>query len=173
MKALGLAIALSACASAPPATPANACAASGPSCKSAVEKAGALAKLRDRDITLAIGQCEQQAWTAPAKQCIADARATTDLTACGTKFALGTKGIFADMATLDGLFKAMVGYKEQMCACKDSKCATAVSDAMTKWGAEQEKMDREPPRMSEDDTKKFTEIGEAMGTCMQKAMTPQ
>ncbi|CAN5223779.1 hypothetical protein BH11MYX1_BH11MYX1_26310 [soil metagenome] len=170
MKLVALAIVVSACGSARPATPLNACAPAEPTCKTAVEKANIVAKLRDRDVTLAIGQCDQQGWSQPAKQCIADAHATTDLTACGTKFDLGKQGIFANMATLEGLFKAMTDYKQQMCACKDTKCARQVSDAMTKWGAEQEKMDREPPQMSEDDTKRFGALGEEMGTCMQKAM---
>lgn len=172
MKLLALVLLGGACGSAPPQTPVGAgtCAAAEPSCKTAVEKANAVAKLRDRDVTLAIGQCDQQGWSSPAKQCIADAKATTDLTACGTKFDLGKKGIFANMATLAGMFEAMTGYKNQMCACKDTSCAKQVSDAMMKWGAEQEKMEREAPQMSEDDTKRFGEVGDALGMCMQKVM---
>jgi hypothetical protein len=41
---------------------------------------------------------------------------------------------------------------------------------MTKWGQEQAKDNKEPPKMSEEETKKFTQIGEDMGKCMQKAM---
>jgi hypothetical protein len=179
MKLLALVVLGSACGSAPPpttpippspVTPVAACASMEPSCKAAVEKANAVAKLRARDVTLAIGQCDQQGWSAQARQCIADAHVTTDLTACGTKFDLGKKGIFADMATLAGMFEAMTAYKNQMCACKDTRCAKQVSDAMTKWGAEQEKMDREPPQMSEEDTKRFGEVGEALGSCMQKVL---
>ena len=61
-------------------------------------------------------------------------------------------------------------YKDKMCACKDSACAQKVSDEMTKWGQEQAKDNKEPPKMSEEETKKFTQIGEEMGKCMQKAM---
>jgi hypothetical protein len=170
MKSLALAFVVSACGSAPPVVAVTACTVTEPTCKTAVEKANTVAKLRDRDVTLAIGQCDQQGWSQQAKQCIADAHATTDLTACGTTFDLGKKGIFANMATLEGLFKAMTDYKQQMCACKDPACAQRVSEAMTKWGAEQEKMDREPPQMSDDDTKRFGALGEAMGTCMQQVM---
>jgi hypothetical protein len=57
-----------------------------------------------------------------------------------------------------------------MCKCKDAKCAQDVSDKMTKWSQEQSKNQKEPPKMSEADTKKAAEIGEAMGKCMQAAM---
>ena len=62
--------------------------------------------------------------------------------------------------------------KDKMCACKDTACSTKVSDDMTKWAQEQAKDAKAPPKMSEDDTKKMTAIGEEMGKCMQKAMTP-
>ena len=58
-------------------------------------------------------------------------------------------------------------YKDKMCACKDSACAQKVSDEMTKWGQDQAKDNKEPPKMSEEETKKFTQIGEEMGKCMQ------
>ena len=56
----------------------------------------------------------------------------------------------------------MTEYKDKMCACKDSACAQKVSDEMTKWGQEQAKDNKEPPKMSEEETKKFTAIGEEM-----------
>jgi hypothetical protein len=43
---------------------------------------------------------------------------------------------------------------------------------MTKWSQEQSKNAKEPPKMSDEDTKKAAAIGEEMGKCMQKAMTP-
>ena len=64
----------------------------------------------------------------------------------------------------------MTEFKDKMCACKDSACAQKVSDEMTKWGQDQAKDNKEPPKMSEEETKKFTQIGEDMGKCMQKAM---
>ena len=68
--------------------------------------------------------------------------------------------------------KKMTEFKDSMCACKDSACAQKVSDDMTKWSQEQAKSMSEAPKMDEDMTKKFTEIGTQMGECMQKAMTP-
>jgi hypothetical protein len=41
---------------------------------------------------------------------------------------------------------------------------------MTKWSQEQAKNQKEPVKMSEEDTKKAAAIGEEMGKCMQTAM---
>ncbi|HEY5926329.1 MAG TPA: hypothetical protein VIV11_31805 [Kofleriaceae bacterium] len=64
----------------------------------------------------------------------------------------------------------MTEFKDEMCKCKDAKCAQDVSDKMTKWSQEQSKNQKEPPKMSEEDTKKAAAIGEEMGKCMQAAM---
>ena len=64
----------------------------------------------------------------------------------------------------------MTEFKDEMCKCKDAKCAQDVSDKMTKWSQEQSKNQKEPPKMSEEDTKKAAAIGEEMGKCMQTAM---
>jgi len=63
----------------------------------------------------------------------------------------------------------MTEFKDKMCACADTACAQKVSDEMTKWSQEQIKGGA-PPKMSEDDTKKATQIATDMGACMQKAM---
>ena len=64
----------------------------------------------------------------------------------------------------------MTEFKDEMCKCKDAKCAQDVSDKMTKWSQEQSKNQKEPPKMSEADTKKAAELGEQLGKCMQTAM---
>jgi hypothetical protein len=81
----------------------------------------------------------------------------------------GGGGGGADMA--EAMAK-MTEFKDKMCACADTACAQKVSDDMTKWSTEQAKNMKEPPKMSEEDTKKMTQIGEDLGKCMQKAMTP-
>jgi hypothetical protein len=63
----------------------------------------------------------------------------------------------------------MAEFRDQMCACKDLACTKKVSDDMTTWAMDAAKNDPEPPRMTEEDTKKATQIGEEMGQCMQKA----
>ena len=65
----------------------------------------------------------------------------------------------------------MTEFKDEMCKCKDAKCAQDVSDKMTKWSQEQSKNQKEPPKMSEEDQKKAAAIGEEMGKCMQTAMS--
>jgi hypothetical protein len=62
-------------------------------------------------------------------------------------------------------------FTDEMCACRDTACASRVSDEMTKWSVQMAKQQRTPPRMTEGDTKRFTELGERMGKCMQAAMT--
>ena len=64
----------------------------------------------------------------------------------------------------------MTEFKDEMCKCKDMKCATDVTEKMTKWGQEQSKGQKEPPKMSEADTAKFAKVGEEMSKCMQTAM---
>jgi hypothetical protein len=64
----------------------------------------------------------------------------------------------------------MSEFKDEMCKCKDAKCAQDVSDKMMKWGQEQSANKKEPPKMSDADQKKATAIGEEMGKCMQTAM---
>ena len=153
-----------------PIVAANSCPAPELSCKDTIEKAGAATKTRDRDITMAIGDCEQHSWTVEARRCVAAARANADLVKCGGTFNLGNRGLFADASSADRAFVAMAKFRDQMCACTDSPCAQKVADDMTKWGQEEAKNDRDPPKMTEEDTKRFTELGETMGRCMQKAM---
>lgn len=88
--------------------------------------------------------------------------------ACGKQYALNGS-IFQKSDGTEAMAK-MTWFKDRMCACKDSACMQQVSDEMTKWGQDQARSDREPPKMSEADMKAFTAIGEQMGTCMQKVM---
>lgn len=63
----------------------------------------------------------------------------------------------------------MTEFKDEMCKCKDARCAQDVSARMTAWTQEQAK--GQPARMSDADIKKAQQIGEELGTCMAKAMT--
>src|SRR5262245_60607548 len=65
----------------------------------------------------------------------------------------------------------MTEFKDEMCKCKDAKCAQDVSDKMNKWTQDQTKNQKEPPKMSDADQKKAASIGEELGKCMQTAMT--
>jgi hypothetical protein len=81
----------------------------------------------------------------------------------------GCKKKAADNSAAEAMAK-MTEFKNEMCACKDAKCAQDISDKMTKWGEEQSKGKKEPPKMNDADQKKAATIGEEMGKCMQAAM---
>lgn len=66
--------------------------------------------------------------------------------------------------------QAMERFVEDMCSCSDSPCAQRVVDEMTRWSQDQAKASQEPPPLSEEDTKRATEMAERMGQCMQNAM---
>src|SRR6478609_3739244 len=63
----------------------------------------------------------------------------------------------------------MTELKDEMCKCKDAKCAQDVSSKMTAWTQEQAKSGT--AKMSEADTKQAQAIGEELGKCMASAMT--
>jgi hypothetical protein len=169
---LVLVVIVAACGSSPPPPPvaSNQCVAIEPSCRTAVEKVRAIENLREHEVTMAIGECDQQEWSLQIRQCVADSRASADVNACATKFNIAKKGIFREKASTELAMKVMTKFRDQMCMCKDTACAQKVSDDMTKWAQDIAKDEREPPKFSEDDTKAFTVIGETMGKCMQQAM---
>jgi hypothetical protein len=78
----------------------------------------------------------------------------------------------AGAAAAAASMKKLSDYKDQMCACKDTACATKVNDDMTKWAQDEAKNSTSMPSPDEDSMKKMTEISTKLGECMQKAMTP-
>ncbi len=90
---------------------------------------------------------------------------TDAMEACTTKIEEAEGGAKAKEA-----MTKMTAYADQMCACKDTACATKVSDEMTAWSKEMASSGTSAPKMSEEDTKKATEIGMRMAECMQTAM---
>jgi hypothetical protein len=155
----------------PTTTPSNVSTEPEPSCKTAVERASSAVKLRAKDVTMAIGECDQNAWTRPARDCVGAAHTNAALVACSTTYSLGKSGIFADTMSMEKAIQAMEHFRDQMCACKDTQCAQRVSDDMAKWSQDMAKRMEDPPQMSEEETKRATEIGESMGKCMQTAMS--
>jgi hypothetical protein len=67
--------------------------------------------------------------------------------------------------------QVMEQFVEDMCDCHDSQCSQRVVDEMTRWSQDQAKNNREPPKPSDEDIRRFAELGERMGMCMQKAMS--
>lgn len=135
------------------------------SCKDVVTKARGAFDMRLERAERLVGNCELSSWSDTTKSCVAKAKTQDDVDTC----AEGVVGAQRHMKMTEAM-KKMTEFKDQMCACKDTACAQQVSDVMTKWGQEQAKDLADPPKMSEEDTKKFTQVGEQMGMCMQKAM---
>jgi hypothetical protein len=73
--------------------------------------------------------------------------------------------------TASAAMDKMSEFKDQMCACHDSACAEHVADDMTKWSQEMAKEWKNPPKMTDEDTRRAQSIGEQMGKCMQAAMS--
>jgi len=69
-----------------------------------------------------------------------------------------------------GVMARFAAFDRAMCTCVDMACVQRVSDDMTKWSQAEAQKHQEPPKMSEADQKRATEIGMHMAECMQKAM---
>lgn len=144
----------------------GACDSGAPTCKDAVTKARSADEAMSFDSAAKlVGKCELKDWSSATRQCIANAKNRRDVAACTDKL---TPEDHAQ--TLEAMAK-MKQFTAQMCACTTTACATQVSDEMTKWGQEQALDNKEPPKLSDEETREFTAIGEQMGKCMQKAMS--
>jgi hypothetical protein len=122
-------------------------------------------------------RCTDDKWSAEARTCLSSATAPDAVKACGYKNLtheqedkLGEATAPLTSVTFERAFKAMLGFKADLCACKDAACVEKVSDAMTKWSQEMSKKNEEPPRMTEAQQKQAAAIGEEMAQCMQTAM---
>jgi hypothetical protein len=66
----------------------------------------------------------------------------------------------------EGQLDAMERFKDQVCACMDKACADKVTQEMTVWGNS-----HKDEKLSEDDMKRATVLGEQMAKCMEKLYT--
>ena len=67
--------------------------------------------------------------------------------------------------------QTMARFRDEMCACTDTPCAQRVADAMTTWSQKvATEMGDTPPKLTEEENRRATELGMQMGECMQKAM---
>lgn len=63
-------------------------------------------------------------------------------------------------------------FADEMCDCRDSQCAEAVSTRMTNWSSDLVKGDPKPPRVVDEPTMtRMQTIATHMSECMQKAMS--
>lgn len=75
--------------------------------------------------------------------------------------------LFGLSACKDDATKAMEGFKDEMCACKDKACAEKVSEKMSKWAtdnADKVKKDEKP-------TPEQEKIAKELMECTTKLMT--
>jgi hypothetical protein len=123
-------------------------------------------------------RCSADTWSAEAIKCLGAAHDKKGIDACGYEHLTQSQQDKLDKATapLSKTFgwsrvrPKMEEFRDQFCACKDAQCAQSVSDAMTKWSQELLEDERDPPQLSDQDTKEAAAIGEQMGRCMQAAM---
>ncbi|HEY5921625.1 MAG TPA: IPT/TIG domain-containing protein [Kofleriaceae bacterium] len=120
-------------------------------------------------------RCTADQWSAAAVSCLIGATDKTSVKTCSyehltQKQADKLQEAAAPLTGVTRAMKKMAEFRDQLCACKDAPCVELVSDSMTKWSQEMAREQRDPPRMTEEDTKQAAEIGEQMGKCMQAAM---
>jgi hypothetical protein len=75
--------------------------------------------------------------------------------------------------TADAL-KRMGEFRDEMCKCQDKPCTDRVQQAMTRWSTDMaaKSSDRRREHKADEATmKKMTEVGQAYGECMTKAMS--
>jgi hypothetical protein len=74
-------------------------------------------------------------------------------------------------ADLTAALAKMTEFTTKMCTCRDGACAQAVTDEMTKWGAQMAKDPRyDVAQISDDDAKRMADITKRMTDCMTAAM---
>lgn len=64
-------------------------------------------------------------------------------------------------------------YADDMCGCKDIACTEKVSHDMTEWGRKMSKRLPDPPRVTDAQQKRATDIGMRMAKCEQKIKSPE
>ncbi|HEX4449781.1 MAG TPA: hypothetical protein VH143_02870 [Kofleriaceae bacterium] len=70
--------------------------------------------------------------------------------------------------SVDSMLVKMSEFKDKICACPDQTCVEGVSDEMKKWTDDLKQQGVKDPRLNDDQTKRATEIGEALGKCMRR-----
>ncbi|MBA3464553.1 MAG: hypothetical protein H0T46_31770 [Deltaproteobacteria bacterium] len=69
-------------------------------------------------------------------------------------------------ARLDQTIEKFAEFTDEVCGCKDKACVQHVSDKMTKWASEMAKDAEQFQEMTPEQTKRVTQLGERISTCM-------
>lgn len=123
-------------------------------------------------------RCQEDHWTEDAVNCMSVAHDKGNVHDCSYNHLTQAQAdklneVTAPLSTMtaSAAMDKMSELKDMMCACHDSACAQHVSDVMTKWSEDMSKEWKDPPKMTDDEVKRASAIGEAMGKCMQAAMS--
>jgi hypothetical protein len=166
MKSFVLVLALAACGAkaAPNQTPSNSTPAT--SCADTAKAIGG------KDVATIEKRCTDDNWSEGARSCFAGAKSDEERDKCSFTTLTGQQAeqLAQVRSNFGEALDKMQAFTDRMCQCKDAKCANEVSDAITKWAEEMSKQFKEPPKMSEADQKRASDIGERMGKCMQEAI---
>jgi hypothetical protein len=134
----------------------------GSSCKDSVVAAQTTLRLDRSEAETMIGRCELTPWTGEERACVRAARDIKSLVACGQDL--------ASVTDASPEIAKMSEFTDLMCACKTADCAQRVSDRITLRSQDMAQPQRDPPRMTEDQVKRATELGDKMAECMRTAM---
>lgn len=68
-------------------------------------------------------------------------------------------------------FEAMLGFKDQMCRCKDKACADRVQEDLVQWSTEMAKSsDMRPGTFTDEQMRAMQDLGSGYAECMMNAM---
>ena len=96
------------------------------------------------------------------------ATTTTDGSAASGSAVAAAPSGSASPAVVDGMLTKMSDFKDKICACPDQTCVAGVQDEMKQWGEELSKQGVKQPTLTDDQTKRATVIGEALGKCLKR-----
>ncbi len=119
-------------------------------------------------------RCLEDKWSVEAAICLRDATSSDAHEQCRYRHLTREQDDKLEAAMwLDSaaaVMRKLEEFSNKICACKNADCAKDVSGEMTRWSQEMAAKTKRPPKMTEADQKRATEIGTRMGECMQKAM---
>ena len=107
-----------------------------------------------------IATCTTEHWSTASKACVANAANHAQVLECAEHAGSDAQQVIRKFRT----------FRDAMCACKDKRCATGVSDEMIAWGHEREWDHPSSPDFTAAQNQQLVELGAAMGTCMSAAM---
>jgi IPT/TIG domain-containing protein len=121
-------------------------------------------------------RCTSDHWTADATTCFATATTSDAREACSYKHLTREQADQLDKVPglggdIDQVLDEIAAYKTKMCACKTPDCARKLSDEMNAWSDKLAKEFKQPPKLTDEQTKRGDDLSEELQKCMEAAMT--